>query len=452
LRGTADYLSLFSSIASLASQAVGVPELGYGIGVAADAVNVELSALAFFAQPPSTSFQHTYADIQGQIASLQQSGQANNLAQKHHVLSDYAMLSSVGQLTASQVWTVDEAGYSSANRLAFTTWVYQVFLPLLWSRYEVTGCGQNNSNTLLCYPPPNGPNMAYYQTVTGPGNNWVDFTGILPIASPICVESDPGGKGGVVDTCNFPPAPPATVNLLTSPVSPQCTYDPQAGTAWVYANPNANPPVAGCTLGAAPAVLDNQRGWNLPVTQINLQDGAIEVQRGSRVAYAGRGAGVRLRGLAHAIEPGIDWRSATLTVHRVLHEARFAGELADDAAGNDLVPMALSPVAGSRGRSVTFETPAGVSPRIAVDVQDASRRGVLEFDLTVDTATIAQPLQCLGTPATTRLHVAIEVAGGGLAQPRMLSQATDWECSFDRTGRVRELRATGRGVQSVMRP
>ena len=88
-----------------------MPGLGNAIQVAADAVNVEVSALAFFSEPPKTVFQHTYAQIQGQIASLQQSGQTNNLAQKHYVLSDYALLSSIGQLTASQVWTVDEAGY-----------------------------------------------------------------------------------------------------------------------------------------------------------------------------------------------------------------------------------------------------------------------------------------------------------------------------------------------------
>jgi hypothetical protein len=65
---------------------------------------------------------------------------SSNLAQKHHVLSDYALLGTVGQLVGSQVWTLDEDGYLSANRQAFTLWIYQTFLPLQWGLWEVTNC------------------------------------------------------------------------------------------------------------------------------------------------------------------------------------------------------------------------------------------------------------------------------------------------------------------------
>ncbi len=457
LTGNADYLSLFSSISSLVSVVVGtgVPALGNAIAISSDAVNVETSALAFFSEPPKTVFQHNYAQIQGQIASLQQSGQTNNLAQKHYVLSDYAMLSSIGQLTASQVWTVDEAGYLSANRLAFTTWVYQVFLPLLWAQYQVTGCGQNNSNTLACYPPPNGPNMAIYTNGSGPGGSYVNFTGLLPQASPICVNqcnSPPNGAPQCTNTCNFPAASATTVNILTTPVSPQCTYNPQAGTAWVYANPNANPPVAGCTLGAAPAIFGNQAGWNLPVVPINLQDDTLAIDPRSRATDIG-GAMSRLRllGFARGIDPQIDLRTVTLTVRRLLYETGFGGELVNDLAGNDFVPTALLPSIRGRGTKMTFETAAGVSPHITVDVPFGHPNDEFLFYIDADAALIAEPWLCLDTPARTRLHLSLEIAGGGLPAPRVLSQVEDWECVFDRAGRVTELRATGNGVLTFTR-
>ncbi len=450
LKGSADYLSLFSSIAYLASDVIGVPELGYAIQVSADAVNVELSALDFFSEPPNTVFQHTYAEIQGQIASLQQSGQTNNLAQKHYVLSDYALLSSIGQLTASQVWAVDEAGYLSANRLAFTTWVYQVFLPELWARYAVTGCGQNNDSTLLCYPPPNGANMQSYTTVTGPDGNYVDFFGLLPQqASPICVEQCEGGNPPQCSNiCTFPAAAATTVNLLTAPVSQQCTYNPQASTAWVYANPNANPPVAGCTLGATPAIFGNQLGWALPLVPINLQDGTLVIDPNSRATDIGGTSRLGLRGFTRGIDTRIDLRTVTLTVHRLLYEASFGGELVNDLAGNDFVPVALLPSIRARGTKVTFETAAGVSPHIAVDVPFGHPNNELLFYLDADIALIAEPWLCLGTPARTKLHLRLEIAGGGLPAPRVLSQVEDWECVFDRAGRVKELRATGNGVRT----
>jgi hypothetical protein len=452
LKGTADYLSLFSSISSLAGNVVGigVPALGNAIQVAAHAVNVEVSALAFFSEPPNTVFQHTYAEIQGQIASLQQSGQTNNLAQKHYVLSDYALLSSIGQLTASQVWTVDEAGYLSANRLAFTTWVYQVFLPLLWARYEVTGCGQNNDNTLACYPPPDGANMAYYQTITGPSNNYVDFTGLLPIAVPICVEScNSYNPPQCTNTCNFPAASATTVNVLFTPVSQQCTYNPQAGTAWVYANPNANPPVAGCTVGAAPAIFGNQSGWSLPVVPINLQDDtlAFAIDKSSRATDIGGAARLRISGLTRRIDPRINLRTTTLTLRRLLSEPYFGGELVDDLAGTDFAPLPLLPTFKSRASKATFETPADVSPRVTVDLHFRPNQSELRFDIDVDSALIGEPLLCLGTPATTKLELGFQIAGGGLGAPQVLSQVQDWECVFDHAGRVTELRATGNGVR-----
>jgi hypothetical protein len=131
-----------------------------------------------------------------------------------------------------------------------------------------------------------------------------------------------------------------------------------------------------------------------------------------------------------------------------LYEVGFGGELVNDLAGNDFVPVALLPSVGARATKMTFETLPGVSPHITVDVPFGHPNNELLFYLGADVAFIAEPWLCLGTPAKTRLHLSIEIAGGGLQAPRVLSQVEDWECVFDRAGRVSELRATGNGVRA----
>ena len=433
-----NYLTLFSNVATLIADATGVTQINVG----ADAVNVVLSALPFFNDPPSAVFQHTYANIQGQIAALQQAAQANNLAQKHFVLSDYALLYSVGQLVASQAWTIDEAGYLSASRQAFTTWVYQGFLPTLWSYYDVIGCGMSEDSTIECYVPPDSGNMQTYNTYDDENGTFVDFTGILPTSQDsICSEScAPSGR--CTNTCQFPTPSPTTVNVLTTPVSSQCTYNPQAGTAWVYANPSATPPVVGCTLGATPAAFS----WNFPVVQINTNWGAMVIDKNSSVTGIGGDARLRLGGTVRSIGIDIDFSRTTLTVHRLLDEARFAGELVRDDAGRTYIPMALRPSLSARGRKATFATPPGSSPHLEIDVHVVPLKGELRFDVAADTLQISEPLLCRGTPPTTKLHMNIEIAGGGLPAPRVLAQVQDWECIFDEAGKVTALRATAHGA------
>lgn len=444
LTGLADYLRLFAGIASIAGALSGQPE----VNVAAGGMNVLASSLAFFQQPQpqNTSLQQTYADIQGQIASNQQAAQTNVLAQKHHVLSDYNLLSLVGQLAASQVWTVDAAGYLSVNRQAFTTWIYQVFLPVIWAQYQVTGCGLYQDDSILCYPPPDGPNMASYVNNGG----IVDFTGLLPQQNPICVSQCPGNQPPCQDVCQFPTPSSTTVNVLMAPVSPQCTYNAQAGTAWVYANPSANPPAQGCTLGTPAGIFTNQSGWTLPVVPITLQDGTFVIDESSHVTDLGDAARMQLTGFTAELDPGIDLRTTTLTVRRLLDEPDFGGELVNDRAGNDFVPIELKPSLMARGRKARFETPADVSPHIVVDVQFMFHRKGLQFTVEADDALIAEPLLCLGTPARTKLHLALEIAGGGLPAPRVLSQVEDWQCIFDDAGRMKSLRALGHPVFDFM--
>jgi hypothetical protein len=233
-----------------------------------------------------------------------------------------------------------------------------------------------------------------------------------------------------------------------TPVSPQCTYNAQVGTAWVYANPNANPPVQGCTLGTPTGIFTNQVGWNLPVVPITLQDGTFVIDKGSHVSGLGERPRMHLTGFTPEIDPGIELRTTTLTVRRLMDEPFFGGELVNDRAGNDFVPVVMMPSLMARGRKARFETPEGVSPHITVDVQFMLHRNALQFAVDADDALIAQPLLCLGTPAKTKLRLSVELAGGGLPTPRVLSQVEDWECVLDAAGRVTALRALGHPVHA----
>jgi len=67
-------------------------------------------------------------------------------AQKHHVLGDCALLGTVGQLVGSHVWTLEEEGYLSVSRYAFTSWVLQALLPAVWTEFDVVNCFDNGQH------------------------------------------------------------------------------------------------------------------------------------------------------------------------------------------------------------------------------------------------------------------------------------------------------------------
>lgn len=444
-----DFLNLFATIGTLISGLTGQFELG----IAADSVAVLASALGAFQDPQATTYASTYEQIQGQIASLQQGAQTSNLAQKHHVLSDYGLLSTIGQLTASQTWTVDQAGYLSFSRQAFTQWVYQAFLPILWNRYEVIGCGALLNG--VCDPPSDDVNIASYTSRPGPdGSPTVDFVGLLPAvnqdANPICNWSCPAGGGSCNETCSFPTPVATQVNMVFTPVSPACTYNAQVGTAWVYADPSASPPTQGCTLGATQGIFTNQSGWNFPVVQMNMGDQYFAIDGTSRASDIETPASrLRLSGSTRLDVPSLDLRGAKVTFRRLLGEAYAGGELVDDQAGRDFVPIVLTPDRRASATQATFETAAGQSPRTSANLRWKPNKQELSFDVAVDVARIAEPQQCRAAPATTTLHLSLTIEGGGLPRPLTLSQVGDWECSFDRSGTVKSLRFVGHPVHEL---
>ena len=376
------------------------------------------------------NLEQKYADILNTVTNIQQAAQSTTLARKHQVLGDYALLGSVGQLVGSRIWRLNELGYQSVSRQGFTTWVMQALLPSIWDQFRVTGC--DNQLEVACTPPPNGPNMQSY----GGGN----FTGVLPKQSPC---SQACGKHACVTICSWTDLSPDAAHLVFAPIATKCTYSPGDGGSWIYP---ANGTPGGCSLGAASALFSNSGGWKLQTNQINVGGGTVGA------TITGGSAAVNLNDvLLHPqlrlqmfgpLKAPIDLRTTRLQVNRLLREIGGSEELVKDSVGNAFIPLALLPQQATEAQAV-FETLPGQTPRMSAIVQ--SKPGVaVGFDLTVDSASIADPQLCVGTPPTTaRLHVLLQVSGGGLPQPVNFEQVEDWECVTDAQGTLRMLRPAG---------
>jgi hypothetical protein len=365
----------------------------------------------------------------GTVANLQQVGQTLRLARKHYVLSDYVLLGSVGQLIGSEVWLLDEGGYLSIARLGFTTWVMQSLLPALWEEYQVTGCEFTDS--LSCTLPANGPNMKSY------GGD--SFTGILPKQTP-CLEVCPG-RFDCRTVCGWSPLPANAAHLVFAPVSSACTYSPGTANAWVYPAPN----VPGCTLGAGSAIFSSSQGWKFQVDQMFLDSSTGATISGVSVATNLNDPALppqlRLQ-IVGPLSAPIDLGTAQLQVSRLLREIDGAEELVKDGLGNDFIPLVLVPQQVTPGRAV-FQTLSGQTPHISAVVQSKPGRAV-NFDMTIDGVSMIDPELCVGTPpATARLHVLVQLSGGGLPQPATFAQVADWECVTDAQGTLRMLRPAG---------
>lgn len=241
------YLNLFTNIARLVASILG-PEAT----IVVNSMTVAVSAAQLFENTPASTLPQQYATIQATIANLQQQAQINVLASKLHVAGDYAFLSSVGQLTASQVWQLDEGAYLSASRYAFTLWVMQQLLPSVWYTWDVTACVWQSD--FYCKAPASGLNMS--RISPNPDGKGVDFLGILPRGSVNC-SYDITTYDTVCDFTGSVP-PQGLQNLVFGPMPAPCVYTPGTGTGWVY--PTANTP--GCSLQAGPSIFHNQQGWN----------------------------------------------------------------------------------------------------------------------------------------------------------------------------------------------
>jgi hypothetical protein len=251
------YLNLFTNIAKFLASIAG-PEAT----ILVNGMTVAVSVVPLFDNTPASTLPQQYANIQGTIANLQQQAQNNLSATKQHVAGDYALLSGVGQLVASQVWQLDEGAYLSASRYAFTQWVMKALLPSVWERWDVTACWASFGTLIPCYPSPVGSN--YYYVVNNPGGIGWDFSAILPKQQPCSVNVFGS------ETCNFTGLPQGLQDLVFGPLTAQCIYDQGRGTGWVYPKPGH----PGCSLNSKPEIFLNADGWNFEKSVCNSSGNA----------------------------------------------------------------------------------------------------------------------------------------------------------------------------------
>jgi hypothetical protein len=137
----------------------------------------------------------------------------------------------------------------------------------------------------------------------------------------------------------------------------------------------------------------------------------------------------------------IDLRTAQLQVGRLLREVGGTEELFKDELGEDFVPISLLPSPQSTPQRAVFETPPGQKPHVVAAVQSKPGRAV-SFAITVNHASFVDPQICVGQPhAFTRLHVQLQLSGGGLPTPANFAQILDWHCLVDEQGVLTTLRS-----------
>jgi hypothetical protein len=184
-----------------------------------------------------TKFDHQYAAVQNQIDEIQESAADAVVDQRAYVLGDYGLLTTVGRLVDSQIWTLDQGAAVSSSRQGFTRWIYQAFLPTLWDHWASIDPNQTGGyrggvkeclygGTYDCTAPNNGPGMATYST----GPNGTDFDGLVPRQTPCSWPFWQKCRWTSLEDQGYGD----TVKTLVGKVTTECTYDPAAGTTWDY--------------------------------------------------------------------------------------------------------------------------------------------------------------------------------------------------------------------------
>jgi hypothetical protein len=427
-----NWLALFDGILFVIGDLAG-EEFGPAITTAADSINLLLSGSSFFQEPQkTTSLAQKYAEILSTVANMNSTTQSKAPAQKHHVLGDYSLLGTVGQLVGSNVWTLDQAGYLSVSRYAFTNWVMQSLLPTVWNLYDVTDCFDafNQQVDQQCSLPPNGLNMQSYFAKS--------FTGFLPKQTP-CQVSHTIDYDETICTFTTFPSTDNIVNLAFGPLTAACKYS--TGGSWTY--PSDSP--GGCSLGAANDMFTFAKGWQFHYDSIDVSNfvgTAISFSTATNLNDPVLEPQLNLQ-MVGPLRPPIDLRTAQLQVGRLLREAGGTEELFKNAAGDDFVPISLLPQPQATAGRAVFETPPGHSPHVVAVVQSKPGRAV-NFAITVNQASFVDPQTCVGQPAGfTRLHVQLQLSGGGLPTPAHFAQILDWQCLVDDQGKLRTLRAAG---------
>jgi hypothetical protein len=130
--------------------------------------------------------------------------------------------------------------------------------------------------------------------------------------------------------------------------------------------------------------------------------------------------------------------ATTLTLSQFLHEEHGNGELVQGAHGRALLPLTLLPTSRDhKGPWTTFETPAGVAPRVQAKVKQrpakkGDTQGEWEVTLTAEDALIDAATGCSEAPRpSTRLTTQLTLNDGTHA-PVVMHTTQSWRCGKHR--------------------
>lgn len=117
---------------------------------------------------------------------------------------------------------------------------------------------------------------------------------------------------------------------------------------------------------------------------------------------------------------------ATVLLTHLLDEKGPGGDLARGAGGAAFLPLSLPARKGSKPTGALYQTASGVRPQITVEVKHRDAGKPMEFSITVDRATIAEPEQCASGPtADINTTFALQF---GCGDPVLVDATLPWQC------------------------
>jgi FG-GAP-like repeat len=367
-----------------------------------------------------------WARITDEVARIQQRERDITEAQRRYVLADYGLLMTTGSLVNGRLLTLDTTAMLSAGRQSFATWVYQLYTPAFWKRYDVSGCWPETGYSC---EPPQGRNVRHL-IVSG------SFLAVLSNQSgctryPFFIEcnwAEPGEVGGRV----------------WGDVSEECRYDstPGSSAAWRY----------GCNLGVPGGnLVDQKAGWQFattickrprPTDMSLCKDVASARLQSGRVRVDVRG-NADLRLVGSVAYPGpLKPRRMSVALGRVLLEDEGEGELVNHPSGARLSPTRLKRLRGGTSRRVAVASARRrrgpeVNAMLIARPPRFTRR--LAVRLRVDNARLERPAACIGRQRHVRLETRLRLAlpsGKRVSYP----MRGRWTCATAVNGRLMGLR------------
>jgi hypothetical protein len=369
----------------------------------------------------------TWAKITDEVARIQQRERDITEAQRRYVLADYGLLMTVGSLVNGRLLTLDTTAMLSAGRQSFATWVYQLYTPAFWKRYEVSGC--SNDAGYFC-DIPQGRNV---RRLVAPSTS---FIAVLPNQSGCtdyffwieCKWAQPGEVG----------------ERVWGDVSEECRYDSTPGStnAWRY----------GCNLGVPGGnLIDQKAGWQFATTvcrrptptdmSLCKDVSSARLHRGRVRVDAGGDAHLRLVGSVSYPGP-LKPRRMSVALGRVLMEDEGEGELVDHPSGARLSPTRLKRLRGGTRRRTAFASERRrrrpeVTATLIARPPRFTRRLVVR--IRVDDARLERPAACIGRQRHVRLETRVRLA---LPSAKRVSYPMRgrWTCATAVNGRLMGLR------------